>query len=127
MTRKSIGVDISIKAINKFNKMDLSMDELVIRSCEDIEIKPRKRLNFQLGEKADRKIKEINKATRQPKWKIIEELIKQYNPEREAKETEEIEKHIEPTECPECGSDDLLISHSDYSWYCYECESEDNY
>jgi len=82
----------------------------------------RTKKNLKMSENIYYEIKDFNKKTKQPMWRILEIIIESSDVGLEQKE-----KHKEPDICPECGSSDLLIQSGNHSWYCYGCDTSGNY
>lgn len=98
--------------------LNKGLKRMEVNSDEYIRVKK----NLKVDETIYKRIKELNKETKQPMWRILEMIIETSNIQSKNKE-----EHREPDICPECGSTDLLIQSGDYSWYCYECEENGHY
>lgn len=125
MNKKRTSADISNNIIKKVKHLDKSLGEIIDDNIDELEMKKRTRVRFEISKQTSQKIKRLKEVTGHPKWIIVERAIKNHIRESEISE-QETERHIEPDQCPECGSTDLLISHADYSWMCHEC-GEDGY
>ena len=97
-------------------------------------LKKRDRLDLNLDIDLDLKIHNIKKKTKYPKWYIIEKCLAYENNKGSEYEMESDDvttdfQGVEPESCPNCGagSDELLISHADSTYYCYECGNRDEY
>lgn len=132
-------VSARIKA-NLVKTLGVEKAETAIRKNIDTianNLEKRERLDMNLDIDLDLKIHNIKKKTKYPKWYIIEKcLIYEMNKSSEGQMIDDIEGNeikgfegVEPENCPKCGagSDELLISHADSTYYCYECGNRDEY
>lgn len=126
MKKKQLTIDISQNILKKaksrkINKASLLKKGLKIRD----KFKMRKRTNISIDGETKNEIENIKENTGQPQWRVVEIALEEAIKEIGIKGGNDI--HIEPEQCPECGSDELLISHNEYTWYCYDCEEKGEY
>jgi len=88
------------------------------------ELTHRARVEIEIDKELKQQVNETKQTTGYPKWFIIHKIL-----EKEKKLSTGEVIHVEPTSCPNCGAGEteLLISHSDYSYYCYVCEKGGSY
>ena len=134
--RKQVLIKVSKKFLKKIEKLEKGkkdLERITKKEIDSVEVDERGKLSFYVDNGIYQKIKQIKIRTGQPYWRIIE-MILEGNLEEEAQgisirasRKEEIEGHIEPTECENCGSDDLLIGYGKNTWYCYDCKMGGTY
>lgn len=130
MDKKTVTAYISRWLLQNLNSthverfIELFLDEV------GTELTGRKRIDVEIDYEDHIKISNLKETTKYPKWYIIEQCIKKgLEGHGDYTEIGGEEQGEEPSVCPFCGAgnDDLLISHSDQTFYCYRCEKGDEY
>lgn len=130
MGKKRMSAEISKRILQRINSDSTELEQIIKDYIDRVEMDEREKFDLVVDEETHKKIRKIKNATNQPQWKIIERILQNYLAnKKEEKDDKKEQPHIEPEMCPECqaNSDELLISHANYTWYCHNCGEEGEY